>query len=58
MVLKDVDNESDSTHPITPMPEIGRHKSTPVDEFTRKYPYWDWPERRRKRLMLGAEGHT
>ena len=47
MALRDVDSESDSTHPVTPMAEIRRHKGMLFDEFTRKYPDWEWSERRR-----------
>ena len=34
------------THPVTPMAEIRRHKGMLFDEFTRKYPDWEWSERR------------
>ena len=57
MALRDVDSESDSTHPVTPMAEIRRHKGMLFDEFTRKYPDWEWSERRRRnRLMLRRSG--
>ena len=57
MVLRDVDSESDSTHPVTPIAEIRRHKGMLLDEFTRKYPDWEWSERRRRnRLMYDEAG--
>ena len=56
MALRDVDSESDSTHPVTPMAEIRRHKGMLFDEFTRKYPDWEWSERRRRRLMFDEDG--
>ena len=54
MALRDVDSESDSTHPVTPMAEIRRHKGMLFDEFTRKYPDWEWSERR-KGLMFDEQ---
>ena len=57
MALRDVDSESDSAHPVTPMGEIRRHKGMLFDEFTRKYPDWEWSERRRRnRLMFDEAG--
>ncbi len=57
MALRDVDSESDSTHPVTPMPEIRRHKGMLLEEFTRKHPDWEWSERRRRnRLMYDEVG--
>ena len=58
MALRDVDSESDSTHPVTPMAEIRRHKGMLFDEFTRKYPDWEWSENRRRRLMFDEDGRT
>ena len=58
MALRDVDSESDPTHPVTPMAEIRRHKGMLFDEFTRKYPDWEWSERRRERLMVDEEGRV
>ena len=58
MALRGVDNESDSTHPVTPMAEIRRHKGMLFDEFTRKYPDWEWSENRRRRLMFDEQGRT
>ena len=58
MALRDVDSESDSTHPVTPMAEIRRHKGMLFDEFTRKYPDWEWSERRRERLMVDEQGRV
>lgn len=44
----------DNTEPqaITPLDEIRRRKGMPFDEFTSKYPDWEWSERRRRRLMV------
>ena len=58
MALRDVDSESDSTHPVTPMAEIRRHRGMLFDEFTREYPDWEWSERRRERLMVDEEGRV
>ena len=59
MALRDVDSESDSTHPVTPMGEIRRHKGMLFDEFTREYPDWEWSERRRRnRLMVDEQGRV
>ena len=60
MALRDVDSESDSAHPVTPMPEIRRHKGMLFDEFTREYPDWEWSERRlgAKRLMVDEQGRV
>ena len=58
MVLKDVDSESDSVQPVTPMAEIRRQKGMLFDEFTRKYPDWEWSDKRRKRLMFDEQERT
>ena len=58
MALRDVDSESDSTHPVTPMAEIRRHRGMLFDEFAREYPDWEWSERRRERLMVDEEGRV
>ena len=56
MALRDVDSESDSTHPVTPMAEIRRRMGMLFDEFTRKYPDWEWSERRRGVLLRDEQG--
>ena len=56
MVLKDVDSESDSAQPVTPMPEIRRRKGMLFDEFTRKYPDWEWSDRRKGVLLRDEQG--
>ena len=56
MALRDVDSESDSTHPVTPMAEIRRRKGLLFDEFTRKNPGWQWTAKRRKCLMYDEQG--
>ena len=57
MVLEQADNASEA-RPITPMPEIQRHKGMLFDDFTREHPGWQWSEKRRKCLMFDDQGRV
>ena len=56
MALRDVDSESGSPHPVTPMAEIRQHKGMLFDEFTRENSGWQWSAKRRKCLMYDEQG--
>ena len=43
---------------VTSMDEIRRRKGMLIDDFTAKYPDWEWSERRRERLMIDPRGRV
>lgn len=51
-------HDHDDHRPVTPMSEIRRRKGMLLDDFTVKYPDWEWSERRQQRLMLDEQGRT
>ena len=58
MVSEEVDSRSDAA-PVTPMSEIRRHNGMLLEEFNRRYPDWEWSERRkRNRLMWDRQGRA
>lgn len=55
MALRKTQGKSDY-RPVTPMAEILRRKGMLFDDFTARYPDWEWSEPRRRRLMLDDQG--
>ena len=43
---------------VTSMEEIRRRKGVLFDDFTDKYPDWEWSERRLKSLTFDDPGRT
>lgn len=56
MAIRKMDSDSDAGRPVTPMSEIRRHKSIPLDEFDRRYPEYEWSEGRKGILLQDQHG--
>ena len=56
MAIRKMDSDSDAGRPVTPMSEIRRRKSIPLDEFDRRYPEYEWSEGRKGILLKDQHG--